>query len=167
MIRHLVSIRKPYYQDNRGFMHEIFLQKDLPLKKRKEFKIMQFNHSRSVIGVLRGIHISPWTKLVYVPNGMVQVVVVDCRKKSKSYGQYVSRIMGDGIGETLYIPPNCGFGFLTLSETADVVYAIGKYWRPLKEKGIIWNDPTLKIPWQVPQPILSAKDKNNKTFAEL
>ncbi|MDO8429469.1 MAG: dTDP-4-dehydrorhamnose 3,5-epimerase [Candidatus Daviesbacteria bacterium] len=160
-------IDRPNFSDERGFFKETFRKSELEEKLGYEFVPVQQNHSRSVRGVLRGIHVAPWSKLVYCVNGTVQEVVVDLRPKSSTYGKSFSIVLGEEKKACLYLPPFCGNAFLTLSETADYAYLVTDYWAPGKEFGVAWNDPDLSINWQISAPILSEKDQQNPRFREI
>lgn len=159
-------INHPVMPDDRGFFHETFRKNELEEAIGKSFVIVQQNHSRSVKDILRGIHIAPWSKLVYVTRGSVQEVVIDLRKSSSTFGKSISITLGEDTKSALFIPPGCGNAFLVTSDVADYIYSVSDYWAPGSEYGLIWNDPDLNIKWESESPILSEKDQNNSTFKE-
>ena len=160
-------INRPTFPDDRGFFHEVFRLNDLEEVIKTPFNIVQWNHSRSVENVLRGIHVAPWSKLFYCVYGIVQQVVVDLRLDSSTYGQYISNIIGVDNPSAIYLPPNCGNAFLVLSKEADCCYMVNDYWKPGAEYGVTFDDPDLKIEWQVKNPLLSSKDQQNKKLKEI
>lgn len=162
----VLIINRPILQDERGFFHETFRKNELEELTGKPFEIVQQNHSRSGKFTLRGIHVAPWSKLIYVSRGSVQEVVVDLRKSSPSFGKWISVSLGDDSKSALFLPPDCGNAFLVTSEEADYTYLVSDYWTLNSEYGLIWNDPDLNIKWQTRSPILSEKDRNNITFKE-
>lgn len=159
-------VKRPVIGDERGFFRETFRKKELDNRLGYEFNPVQANHSRSEKGVLRGIHVAPWNKLVTVARGKVQQVVVDLRKESPEFGKYFSIILGEENFVSVYIPANLGNAFLVLSEVADYNYLTTDYWSPLKELAVIFNDPQLNIKWELDNPILSDKDLQNPTLKE-
>lgn len=163
----VILIKRPVFSDDRGFFHETFRKNDLEKFTGKPFEIVQQNHSRSVKDTLRGIHVAPWSKLVYVTRGEVQEVVIDLRKDSPTFAKVISVNLGEENKYALFIPPECGNAFLVLSEDCDYIYLVSDYWAPGKERGIIWNDPDLKINWQTESPILSEKDQKNSSLQEI
>jgi dTDP-4-dehydrorhamnose 3,5-epimerase len=161
-IKDLVQIDLQTFTDERGFYREVVRIKALETCINKPFSIKQFNHSRSIKNTLRGIHIAPWNKLIYVTKGKVQVVIVDGRKDSKTFGTHESFEIGDENKVAIYVPKGCGNSFLVLSDEADYVYLTDEEWAPNREKSILWNDPDLNIDWKITDtPLLSEKDKNN------
>lgn len=160
-------INRPLYPDDRGSFHEVFRLNDLEEVIKTPFKIVQWNHSKSTQNVLRGIHTAPWSKLFYCVEGKVQQVVVDLRPDSSTYGKYISNIIGTDNPAAIYVPPNCGNAFLVLSKEADCCYMVDDYWKPGMEYGVTFDDPDLKVDWQVQSPLLSEKDKLNKKLREL
>ncbi|MCI0507729.1 MAG: dTDP-4-dehydrorhamnose 3,5-epimerase [Gammaproteobacteria bacterium] len=157
------------FGDARGFFLETF-----SVQRYQDAGIsavfVQDNHSRSRHGVLRGLHYQlhhPQGKLVSVARGEVFDVVVDIRVGSPTFGQWYGAVLNDNNHRQMYIPPGLAHGFAVLSETVDFVYKCTDYYHPEDEKGLLWNDPVIGIDWQINQPLLSEKDRNNKTLAEL
>ncbi|HEY5602045.1 MAG TPA: dTDP-4-dehydrorhamnose 3,5-epimerase [Gammaproteobacteria bacterium] len=131
---------------------------------------VQDNHSRSRQGVLRGLHYQLrhlQGKLVSVTRGEVFDVVVDIRVGSPTYGQWCGALLNDENHRQMYVPAGLAHGFVVLSETVDFVYKCTDYYYPADEKGLLWNDPALGIDWRIDTPLLSEKDRNNKTLAAL
>ena len=158
------------FEDERGFFRETFRKNLLEeaVGHKIDFSKIQENHSRSVKNTLRGIHVAPWSKLIYCPHGEVQAVFVDLRKESKTFLQHISFIIGDKNPIKLFIPPGVGNSYLVLSDYADYIYSVDEYWSTGCEQGILWNDPDLKIKWMnLTEPNLSEKDRNNPTIKTL
>lgn len=153
-------IKRPTFEDDRGFFRELYRKGDLEARLGYEFNPVQPNHSRSIKGVLRGVHTAPWMKLVTVTRGEVQQIVIDLREDSPDFGKYISINMGDSNRVCVFVPPGCGNAFLALSDVVDYIYFTTDYWAPGKEKYIIYNDPDLKIAWQTDSPLISEKDLN-------
>ncbi len=160
-ISDVILIEPKIYSDNRGFFYENFKETDF-LSYGISNKIVQENFSHSLKDVIRGLHFQKnpkaQSKLVSVINGKIFDVAVDIRKKSPTYGKWVGEIISDENHRSLYIPEGFAHGFCVLSEEADVVYKVNNEYSPENERGIIWNDPTIKISWSVENPIVSDKD---------
>ena len=129
---------------------------------------MQDNHSYSVKNVVRGLHYQlqhPQGKLVRVVQGEVLDVVVDIRKNSATFGQWVSEVLSAENKKQLWIPPGFAHGFATLSESAEFLYKTTDYWAPEHERCLRWDDPTLAIHWGITgSAMVSAKDALGEPF---
>lgn len=151
------------FGDERGFFFESFNEKAFNEATGKKLPFVQDNRSKSVKGVLRGLHYQLTPKaqgnLVRVVQGEVFDVAVDIRKDSPTYGQSVGEILSAETKKQLWIP---GFahGFLTLSDIAKFLYKTTDYWSPKHERSIVWNDQTLNIVWPLNSttPTLALKD---------
>jgi dTDP-4-dehydrorhamnose 3,5-epimerase len=159
----LKIIQSNIYKDKRGFFKEDFKQSNF--NKKFVFGCT----SRSKKYVLRGLHIQTKNsqgKHISVLKGSIYDVVVDLRKKSKTFGKYYSIILSDKNGKSISIPEGFAHGFIGLDKENIVYYFNTKYRSAKHEVGLIWNDKDLKIKWPVKKPHLSIKDKNNLTFKE-
>ena len=160
------------FGDERGFFFESFNEKAFNAATGNSLPFVQDNHSRSVKGVLRGLHyqLPPKAqgKLVRVVQGEVFDVAVDIRKDSPTYGQWVAEVLSADNKKQLWIPPGFAHGFLTLSDTAEFLYKTTDYWSPEHERAIKWDDASLNIPWPLHGllPTLAAKDAVGATFTE-
>jgi len=129
---------------------------------------VQDNHSKSVQGVLRGLHYQiqqAQGKLVRVVQGEVFDVAVDLRKSSPTFGRWVGERLSAENKKQLWVPAGFAHGFVVLSETAEFLYKTTDYYAPAHERSILWNDPDLAIDWQFAgQPALSGKDQAGVTF---
>lgn len=163
----LYLIERPTFSDDRGFFREPVRIRELEKEINEEFEVVQMNHARSSKDILRGIHIAPWNKLIYVPRGKVQAVLVDVRLGSPTYGKYESYILGDEYKTAIFVPRGYGNSYLVLSDEADYIYLTDMEWAPGLEKSIAWNDRKIGIRWESTSPILSEKDKENPTLLEL
>ena len=161
-IEGLLEIKLPTFTDGRGFFREVMHIDAVESLIQKSFIVKQMNHSRSIKSTLRGIHVAPWNKLIYVTAGTVQSIIVDVRKDSETFGQYQSFEIGEDNKSALFVPAGCGNSYLVLSDDADYTYLTDEDWTPNKEIGIMWNDPSLNIQWLLKEDaLLSEKDKNN------
>ena len=123
---------------------------------------VQDNHSRSIHGILRGLHYqrNPHAqgKLVSCIQGQIFDVAVDIRKGSSAFGQWVSAELSGENHYMLYVPAGFAHGFVVLSESADVLYKCTKEYSQENDRGILWNDPDINIQWPITEPVLSEKD---------
>lgn len=156
--------------DHRGFFMESYNQEKM---KEQGFNIVftQDNHSLSQeAGVIRGLHyqLNPksQTKLVRVTSGAIYDVVVDIRKNSETFGQWIGIILSAYNKRQLLIPKGFAHGFCTLIPNTEVQYKVDEYYSPDHDRGILWNDPSLNIDWPVSNPILSDKDLNHPLLKE-
>jgi dTDP-4-dehydrorhamnose 3,5-epimerase len=166
----VLVIEPKVWGDERGFFFESFHAERFNAAVGRQVQFVQDNHSRSRRGVLRGLHYQiqqPQGKLVRVTLGEVFDVAVDLRKNSATFGQWVGEYLSADNKKQLWVPEGFAHGFVVLSEMAEFLYKTTDYYAPEHERCIIWNDPTLKIDWSLPQPPeLSAKDQQGKLFAE-
>lgn len=154
------------FSDERGFFREPFRRDEFEQALGKPWVHVQENHAFSKKDVLRGIHVAPWDKMVYVPYGKVLAVIVDLRRDSPTFKQHEAIEIGDNNLVKLFIPSGMGNSYLILSNGAVYEYQVDQYYQAGAEKGVAWNDPELGIEWPVENPILSEKDKNNPALIE-
>lgn len=159
------------FEDERGFFFESYNHKKFEEAIGYSVTFVQDNHSKSSKGVLRGLHYQrpPHTqgKLVRVVQGEVFDVAVDIRKSSATFGQWVGETLSAENKKQLWVPEGFAHGFLTLSETAELLYKTTDYYASTHEHCIAWNDATLAIQWPADiQPILSAKDVQGKPYIQ-
>jgi dTDP-4-dehydrorhamnose 3,5-epimerase len=162
-------IRPEVFADPRGFFMESYNQ-----DKFAELGIMdrfvQDNHSRSIKGVLRGLHYQlrhPQAKLCRVIEGKVMDVVVDIQHGSPDFGNWISVELSAENRHQLYVPKGFAHGFLVLSEVAQFLYKCSGFYDSTDEAGIVWNDPDLNITWGMDHPVLSAKDREYQRLKEI
>nr|WP_299241748.1 dTDP-4-dehydrorhamnose 3,5-epimerase [uncultured Halomonas sp.] len=157
------------FGDERGFFFESFNHKRFEEAIGYSVEFVQDNHSRSVKGVLRGLHyqMPPYAqgKLVRVVSGEVFDVAVDIRKSSPTFGQWVGAHLSEENKHQLWVPEGFAHGFIVLSESADFLYKTTNYYSPESERSIVWDDETLSIDWPFEgEKKVSAKDKKASTF---
>jgi len=154
------------FGDERGFFFESFNQKVFEEAVGRKVNFVQDNHSRSVKGVLRGLHfqIKPYSqaKLVRCVKGEVYDVAVDIRPESSTYCKWV----GVFLSAQLWIPEGFAHGFVVVSDEAEFLYKTTNYYMPSAEGCIRWDDPALNIDWPMKtnELILSDKDKNAERY---
>ena len=160
----VVLIQAKRFGDDRGFFMETYKHSDFANAGIREHFI-QDNHSRSVRGVLRGLHYqkNPHAqgKLVSCLQGRIFDAAVDIRIGSATYGRWVGAELSGDNNLMLYVPTGFAHGFLVLSETAEVLYKCTEEYTPQDDRGIRWNDPAINIAWPVTDPILSEKDRTH------
>ncbi|MEO1022735.1 MAG: dTDP-4-dehydrorhamnose 3,5-epimerase [Bacteroidota bacterium] len=157
------------YEDERGFFKETFREEHLK-KHGIDVSFVQENYSKSFKGAIRGLHyqiINPQDKLIQCVLGEVLDVAVDIRKDSPSFGQYVAIKLSAENHRMLLIPKGFAHGFSVLSDEAIITYKCSDYYNPEGERGIRWDDPLIRIHWDVARPILSEKDRNQPLFSTL
>jgi dTDP-4-dehydrorhamnose 3,5-epimerase len=164
-ISEVLVIEPKVFGDSRGFFFESFNHKNFSQATGLDVKFVQDNHSRSVKGVLRGLHYQirqPQGKLVRVVRGQVFDVAVDIRRSSPTFGQWVGVELTEDNYRQLWVPSGFAHGFYVLSDTADFLYKTTDYYFPDLERSLLWNDPAIAVSWPIQanvSPIISAKDK--------
>ncbi len=169
----VMLIEPRVFGDTRGFFFESFNQRAFNEATGTHHKFVQDNHSRSVKGVLRGLHyqLPPHAqgKLVRCVRGAVFDVAVDIRKSSPTFGQWVGVELSEDNQRQLWVPPGFAHGFLVLSDSAEFLYKTTEYYAPTHDRGIAWNDARVAIEWPDlgAQPSLSAKDAGAIPLAQV
>ncbi len=161
----VILIEPRVFGDDRGFFMETYKKSDF-LKVGIKEEFVQDNHSKSIKGVLRGLHyqLEPKAqgKLVRCIRGKIFDVAVDIRKNSPTFKKWVGVELSEDNKLMVYVPPGFAHGFLTLSEEAEVLYKTTEEYAPELDSGIIWNDEDIGVNWpvdMVDRIILSEKDK--------
>lgn len=163
----VILVTPRVFSDERGFFLETYKHADFAKAGIAE-TFSQDNHSRSLQGILRGLHYQkdPFAqgKLVRCIKGSIFDVAVDIRKGSPFFGKWVSAELNEDNQFMMYIPPGFAHGFLVLSAQAEVSYKCTIEYSPEHDRGIIWNDPDISIQWPASEPVLSHKDAEHPTF---
>ena len=163
------------FGDARGFFFESFNQRDFSQATGLDMQFVQDNHSRSVKGVLRGLHYQiqhSQGKLVRVTQGEVFDVAVDLRRSSPNFGEWVGLVLSADNHRQLWVPPGFAHGFVVTSDTAEFLYKTTDYYAPEHERCVAWDDPEIGIDWPLSQhgieaPQLSAKDLQGKCLSKV
>ena len=161
-INGLKLIKSKIYKDKRGFLREVY--KNKILKDKFIFDVMSYSKRN----VLRGLHIQiqkSQAKVITVTHGKILDVVVDLRKKSKTFGNYFSIVISQDSEFSFYIPEGFAHGFLCLSKNCTVNYRCSQYRHKKSETTLQWNDKNVGIKWPIKKPILSIKDQNGKNLS--
>jgi dTDP-4-dehydrorhamnose 3,5-epimerase len=162
----VVIIEPDVHHDGRGFFLETYHAEHYRAAGIVE-PFVQDNHSRSVYGTVRGLHLQvgqPQAKLVHVVEGEVFDVAVDVRVGSPTFGKWVGVTLSASNFRQCYIPAGFAHGFSVTSTIAQVEYKCTGLYHPASEVGIAWDDPALDIAWPVERPILSERDRKHRTL---
>ncbi len=164
-------MRNKAFVDTRGFFVSRFSATAFRDAGLPEF-FAQDNHSRSIPRVIRGLHFQydpPQGKLVWVTGGKMLDVIVDVRPESPTFLKVVTFILDGGDPDLMvWVPQGFAHGFCVLGDSnCDVVYKMSAPYNPQGESGLMWNDPELAINWPVKNPIISDRDKNLMSAADL
>ncbi len=164
-----VILEPRVFSDERGFFFESYNQQAIADVGITE-KFVQDNHSCSSRNVLRGLHYQvkhPQGKLVRVAEGEILDVAVDLRRSAQSFGRWEAVRLSGENKRMLWIPQGFAHGFRVLSEKAHVLYKATDFYAPEYERTLAWNDPDLKINWELDgEPIVSAKDQRGRPFRD-
>ena len=165
----VVIVEPKVFSDERGFFMENFNARDFE-EVGLPTEFVQDNHSRSVRGVLRGLHYQypVWQgKLARVLVGEVFDVAVDIRRSSLNFGRWFGVKLTADNHKQLYIPAGFAHGFCVLSPVAEMAYKSTALYDSAQDRAVHWNDPDIGINWPIDQPILSPKDADAPCLADL
>jgi dTDP-4-dehydrorhamnose 3,5-epimerase len=156
------------HSDSRGLFRQTYQAGGLEHVIGRHLRLRQGNHSRSHAGVLRGFHLEPWDKLVYVVRGTAFFAVADLQPKSPTFGQTATVLLGDAPGSAVrvFVPQGFANAFYCLTEV-DYINDVSEEFDPTNRRGVIWNDPTLGVKWPSTAPQLSESDQRLPTLATL
>lgn len=165
----LLIVEPRRMSDSRGFFYESFQQEHYVDAGISDC-FVQDNLSRSVQGVLRGLHYQvkhPQAQLLTVVRGTIFDVVVDMRPNSETFGKWLGIELSDCSNRQLYMAPGFAHGFCVLSEVADLHYKVSRFYDPKDEAGLLWSDADVGISWPIENPILSPRDAAYPTLREI
>ncbi len=152
------------FEDSRGYFFESFNQDTFNTLIGQKIEFIQDNESFSSKGVLRGLHYQTGkfaqAKLVRVINGSVLDVAVDIRKDSPTFGEYISIELSEENKKQLFVPRGFAHGFIVLSDTAIFSYKCDNFYNKEAEGGIIYNDTSLNIDWNMTQIEFKVSEKD-------
>ena len=164
----VLLIEPRLFADQRGFFFESYNRRALS-DAGLEAEFVQDNHSRSMRGVLRGLHYQiehAQGKLVRVISGEVFDVAVDIRRSSPTFGRWTSMALSAQNKRMLWIPAGFAHGFLVVSDTAEFLYKTTDYWYSEFERTLLWSDPALGIAWPLAgSPTVAPKDEAGRSLA--
>lgn len=163
-IPEVLLLRPKVFGDERGFFMESFNQKRWEEATGLQRTFVQDNHSRSMHGVVRGLHYQvcqPQGKLVRCISGEIYDVAVDLRPDSPTFGSWVGACLSAENYMQIWIPEGFAHGFAVTSSSAEVLYKTTAYYAPEYERSLRWDDAALNIDWPFSdKAILSAKDRD-------
>lgn len=166
----VVVVEPKVFGDARGYFMETWEQRKFAAAGiHADF--VQDNHSKSIKDTLRGLHYQieqPQGKLVRVVAGEVYDVVIDIRRGSSTFGQWIAETLSVDNKRMLWVPPGCAHGFLVTDEAAEVVYKCTDFYAPQHERCIRWDDKALNINWPLDgrEPLVSDKDRQGAVFKD-
>jgi dTDP-4-dehydrorhamnose 3,5-epimerase len=163
----VLIVEPDVHEDGRGFFLETY-HADRYRQHGIAGPFVQDNHSRSVAGTLRGLHLQlqhPQGKLIRVIEGEIFDVAVDVRRGSPTFGRWVGVALTAENFRQVYVPPGFAHGFCVVSTIAQVEYKCTDLYDPASEIGIAWNDPALAIAWPATAPLLSPRDSRHPALA--
>jgi dTDP-4-dehydrorhamnose 3,5-epimerase len=164
-IEGLTIIEPTVFGDERGYFLESYNQKKFEEVFGKTY-FVQDNESKSSKGVLRGLHFQkpPFeqSKLVRCIEGEVLDVAVDIRENSKTYGEHVAVLLSGENKRQLFVPRGFAHGFVVLSDTATFAYKVDNWYYPTNEDGLMWNDPSLAIDWEIEKNEVKLSEKDTR-----
>ena len=159
----VIIIEPKVFYDARGYFYESY-KKEILDSKIGKFEVVQENESKSVYGVLRGIHFqkgdNAQAKLVRVLKGKVIDVAIDLRKSSPTFAQYVMVELSDENKHQLFVPKGFGHAYLVLSDEAVFTYKVDNVYAPQAEGSVLFSDPTLDIKWPIEKEKMILSDKD-------
>jgi dTDP-4-dehydrorhamnose 3,5-epimerase len=165
----LAILQPRVFEDERGFFLETYSRARYAAAG-VDVEFVQDNHSRSVRGAIRGLHMQlppGQAKLVRCARGSAFDVAVDLRKGSPTFGQWEAVELDDVLHRQLYIPVGFAHGAMALTDGMDLAYKVSSYYDPATEIGVAWDDPDLAIPWPLPDAVVSERDRANPRLAEI
>ena len=164
----LFVIERPTFEDKRGFFREVFRLNELKEFAKIEFKPVQWNHSKSLPGVIRGLHAENWNKLVYPIAGKMFSAIVDIRPESSTFAKVETFTFDEDSHKALFISKGLANSTCVIGEEpVHYFYLVDAYYDGKDTKAVVWNDPDLAIKWPVENPIVSERDRNNPRLRDL
>ena len=167
-IKDVVFFKNISFKDNRGYFKELLKEKDF--KKKFPFLVMSFSKKN----VIRGLHLQTKNsqgKFVSVIKGEIFDVVVDLRKKEKTFGKWAGVMLNEVDNKMLYVPEGFAHGFLSLSDKTELLYKCSTYFNKDAERTLYWSDNTISISWPSEIPIssliISEKDRKGLSLNNL
>lgn len=163
---YLIDLEKK--SDERGFFARSYCRDEF-LKKGLNTDWVQINNSLSKQkGTLRGLHFQypPYTevKLVRCIKGVIWDVIVDIRKDSETYGEWVAAELSEDNRSMMYVPKGCAHGFISLTTDTEIIYMVSSKYAPAHEGTLKWDDQFHKIEWPIEPKVISEKDQKTSEW---
>lgn len=166
----VLLLRNQVFQDDRGKFFESFQENRLPSKELPIFEIAQINNSISKAGTVRGVHFSTapegQAKLVTCVNGALIDLVIDLRKDSPDFLEFVTFKLVGFDGQVIYIPSGFGHAFMALEDNTVITYGLSSIYNPKMEMTICPIDPKLNAIWGDSEKFISQRDREALSFDE-
>lgn len=163
----LYIIERPTFPDERGHFREALRINELEELGIK-FSPVQWNHSLSLPGVIRGLHAENWNKVVYPATGKMTSFFVDIRPDSPTFGKVVSIDFDEKTPKAIYVPKGIANSICVIGDMpVHYFYLVDAYYDGKDTRAIAWDDPDLNIKWPIKNPIISDRDKNNPKLRDL
>lgn len=160
---YIIDVKK--IEDERGYFGRVFCKNEFDevgIESNIAQTNMSFNPKK---GTLRGMHyqVSPYeeTKLVKCTSGAIFDCIVDLRKDSPTYLEWIGVELTEENNRMLFVPRDFAHGFITLKDNTAIQYFVSQFYAPGAEKGIKWDDPKINIQWPVDVAVISEKDNNH------
>lgn len=164
----LLVIERPTFSDNRGFFREAFRTGELADFAGIKFKPVQWNHSKSLPGVIRALHAENWNKLIYPVTGEMFSAVVDIRPDSETFGKVATFTFDENSHKALFIPKGLANSICVTGKTpVHYLYLVDAYYDGKDTRAVAWDDPDLAIKWPVKNPVISERDRDNPRLRDL
>ena len=164
----VLLVHPQVYEDERGFLVEQAHHRTLAALSSRG--IVQLNHSRSMRGVIRGLHFqepNPQGKLVWSARGALFNVAVDVRRGSPGFGRWTAAELSDTNHTQMWIPPGFAHGYGALSEVVDCLYVCTAPFAPADRYTLAWNDPEIAIRWPIEKPLVSLRDASAPLLSQM
>lgn len=167
-IEGLLVLERPTFPDDRGFFREVFHLDELEKALGRDFRPIQWNHSKSLPSVIRAIHAENWNKLVYPVTGQMFTAIIDIRPESPTFAKIETFNFDNDNRYALFISKGLANSICaTGSEPVNYLYLVDAYYTGSDTRAIAYDDPDLAIDWPVKDPIVSERDKNNPRLRDL
>lgn len=155
-------------EDERGFFARVWCRDELERKSlASDLAQMSLSFNRRK-GTLRGMHYQAApheeVKLVRCTRGAIYDVLLDLRRDSPTFRQWISAKLTAENRRTLYVPKGIAHGFQTLADDTEILYQISEFHHPESARGVRWDDPAFEIDWPDRRPILSERDVSYPDF---
>lgn len=165
---YIIEIKR--INDERGFFGRSWCKQEME-DHGLNGNVVQSNTSFSKTkGTIRGMHYQkhPYeeTKMIRCTKGAIYDVIVDLRKESPTYLQWLGIELTEDNYKMLYVPEKFAHGFVTLKDDSEVTYLVTEFYTPGAEAGLRYNDQNLKIDWPVEISVISEKDLSHPDFDE-
>lgn len=167
-IEGLFVVKRPKFDDDRGFFREVFRLSELEEATGLDFVGRQWNHSMSLPKVIRALHAESWNKLVYPLTGKMFAAIVDIRPESETFARVETFEFDETEPKALFVPIGLGNSICVLGDDpVHYMYLVDQEYTGQDTRAIAWDDPDLAIDWPIKDPIISERDMNNPTLREL